>query len=50
MLTLRILSINADIKKSGSNHFFFFKKSTEFDFACKRKLTVNAINFVQLES
>ena len=36
MLTFTILSINADIKKSGSNHLFFFK-STEFDFACNKQ-------------
>ena len=35
MLTLGILRINADIKKSGSNHLFFFLKSTEVDFVCK---------------
>ena len=36
MLTFRILSINADIKKSGSTPFFF-QKSTEFDFACNKQ-------------
>ena len=36
MLTFRIPSVNADIKKSGSNHLFFFK-STEFDFACNEQ-------------
>ena len=50
MLTFRILSINADIKKSGSNHFFFFLNLLSLILRAISKLTVNAINFVQLES
>ena len=48
MLTFRILSINADIKKVVQTTFFIYLLNLIL--RTISKLTVNAINFVQLES